>query len=102
MITCYLRYQIDPYQLEAFERCAVLDRAGEPLRRNRSRLLPSVRRRERRRGRVVQLPEPRECERYRARFDHDPDLIAANRIRDETRCVARYEPSFMRPVLDAG
>jgi hypothetical protein len=28
----------------------------------------------------------------------DPEFIAADRIRDESGCVLRYERSFMRPL----
>jgi hypothetical protein len=40
-------------------------------------------------------------ERYREGFGTDPDFIAADRIRDETGCVRRYERTFLRPVLEA-
>jgi hypothetical protein len=38
-------------------------------------------------------------EQYRTLFGVDPDVIAADRIRDESRCVLRYERSFMRPLF---
>ncbi|WP_433386329.1 NIPSNAP family protein [Micromonospora sp. KLBMP9576] len=38
-------------------------------------------------------------ERYRARFGTDPEFLAADRIRDDSGCVARYERTFMRPLL---
>ncbi len=34
------------------------------------------------------------------RFGVDPDAVAADRIRDESGCVRRYERSFLRPVLE--
>jgi len=40
-------------------------------------------------------------ERYRARFGTDPEFVAADRIRDESGCVLRYERTFMRPLLPA-
>jgi len=39
-------------------------------------------------------------EEYRQGFGHDPDFVAADRIRDESGCVLRYERTFLRPVLD--
>ena len=36
---------------------------------------------------------------YRDRFGVDPDFIAADRIRDESGCVIRYERTFLRPLL---
>jgi len=35
----------------------------------------------------------------RALFGADPDFVAADRIRDESGCVLRYERTFMRPLL---
>jgi hypothetical protein len=48
---------------------------------------------------VVQLPSLAAYEQYRTLFGSDPDFIAADRIRDESGCVLRYERTFMRPVL---
>ena len=39
-------------------------------------------------------------EEYRQGFGSDPDFLAADRIRQESGCVVRYERSFLRPVLD--
>jgi hypothetical protein len=38
-------------------------------------------------------------EEYRRKFGSDPDFVAADRIRDESACVLRYDRSFMRPLL---
>jgi hypothetical protein len=38
-------------------------------------------------------------ERYRERFGVDAEFVAADRIRDRSGCVVRYERSFMRPLL---
>jgi hypothetical protein len=38
-------------------------------------------------------------ERYRSRFGNDPEFIAADKIRDDSGCVVRYERTFMRPLL---
>ena len=38
---------------------------------------------------------------YRALFGTDPDFIEADRIRDDSGCVLRYERTFMRPCLSA-
>ena len=40
-----------------------------------------------------------EYERYRTRFGTDRELVAADRIRDDSGCVLRYERTFMRPLL---
>lgn len=38
-------------------------------------------------------------EEYRALFGQDPEFIEADRIRDESDCVLRYERSVMPPLL---
>ena len=38
-------------------------------------------------------------EQYRALFGVDPEFVAADRIRDESGCVLRYQRTFMRPLL---
>jgi len=38
-------------------------------------------------------------EQYRALFGTDPEFAAADRIRDESGCVLRYQRTFMRPLL---
>ena len=38
-------------------------------------------------------------ESYRALFGNDAEFIAADRIRDESGCVLRYDRTFMRPLL---
>jgi hypothetical protein len=38
-------------------------------------------------------------ERYRTGFGTDPDFVAADRIRNDSGCVVRYERTFMRPLL---
>ena len=37
-------------------------------------------------------------ETYRARFGDDPELVEADRIRDESGCVLRHDRTFMRPL----
>ena len=33
------------------------------------------------------------------RFGVDPEFVKADRIRDESGCVKRYERTFLRPLL---
>lgn len=100
MITCHIRYEIDPDQIEAFERFArgwieLVNRSGGT---HHGYFLPAE-------GAsdvayaLFSFPSLADYERYRERFGRDPDFIEADRIRDETRCVVRYGRSFMRPVL---
>ena len=38
-------------------------------------------------------------EQCRGLFGNDPDFVAADRIRDDSGCVLRYQRTFMRPLL---
>jgi NIPSNAP len=38
-------------------------------------------------------------EAYRSRFGVDPEFVEADRIRDESGCVLRFDRTFMRPML---
>lgn len=40
-----------------------------------------------------------EYEAFRQLFGVDPEFIAADRIRDDSGCILRYERTFMRPLL---
>ena len=102
MITCVVEYTIDPRQIEAFERFGrawirLVDRHGGG--RHHGYFLPG----EGASGRALALfsfPSLAAYEQYRQRFGVDPEFVAADRIRDESRCVLRYERSFMRPLVD--
>ncbi len=100
MITCHIRYEIDPDQLEAFERFGrrwieLVNRAGGT---HHGYFLPAE-------GAsdiayaLFSFESLAAYERYREGFGTDPDFIAADRIRDESGCIRRYERSFLRPVL---
>ena len=100
-MTCHLRYEIDPAQTEAFERFAkrwitLVNRHGGT---HHGYFLPSE-------GAsdvayaLFSFPSLAAYEEYRGLFGVDPDFIAADRIRDESGCVRRYERTFLRPVLD--
>jgi NIPSNAP len=103
MVTCHIRYVIDPYQLEAFERFArrwitLVNRSGGT---HHGYFLPAEGASDEAFA-LFTFPSLADYERYRARFDSDPDFLEANRIRDETRCVVRYERTFLRPVFEGG
>jgi NIPSNAP len=100
-VTCHLRYQIDPSEIDAFERfakrwIALVERSGG---QHHGYFLPSE-------GAsdvayaLFTFPSLAAYEQYRQGFGRDPDFIAADRIREESSCVLRYERSFLRPVLD--
>ena len=100
MITCHIRYEIDPDQIDAFERFGrrwieLVNRAGGT---HHGYFLPAE-------GAsdvayaLFSFDSLAAYERYRERFGSDPDFIAADRIREESGCVRRYERTFLRPVF---
>lgn len=101
MITCVVEYTVDAAKLEAFERfgrawITLVDRHGGT---HHGYFLPSEGASDRALA-LFSFPSLADYERYRQRFGVDPDFVAADRIRDESGCVLRYERSFMRPVLE--
>lgn len=102
MITCYLRYVIDPYKLADFEAYAKLwiplvSRMGGI---HHGYFLPG----EGANNIAVALfsfPSLAAYEAYRARISEDRGCQEALALAERTRCIVSYQRSFMRPVLDA-
>lgn len=100
MITCVVDYVIDPRGIGAFERFArewmrlVSAHGGV----HHGYFLPAEGASDRALA-LFSFPSLAAYERYRARFGVDPEFVAADRIRDESGCVLRYDRSFMRPLL---
>lgn len=101
MITCHLRYVLDPSKLKEFEHYA---RIWIPLVRkfggqHHGYLLPSE-------GAnnialaSFSFPSLAAYETYRHKSFQDPDCQAAFRYAEETRCIISYERSFFRPVFE--
>lgn len=101
MITCHLRYVLDPSKLKEFEHYA---RIWIPLVRkfggqHHGYLLPSE-------GAnnialaSFSFPSLAAYETYRHHSFQDPDCQAAFRYAEETRCIISYERSFFRPVFE--
>jgi NIPSNAP len=101
MITCHVEYQVDPNEIDAFERfarrwIALVERSGG---HHHGYFLPSE-------GAsdvayaLFSFESFAAYETYRTLFGVDPDFIAADAIRDASGCVVRYERSFLRPLLD--
>ena len=102
MITCVVDYTIDPAKLDAFERFArawigLVNRHGG---QHHGYFLPAEGASDRALA-LFSFPSLSAYETYRSRFGVDPEFVAADKIRDESRCVLRYERTFMRPVLTA-
>jgi hypothetical protein len=101
MVTCHLRYEIDPGKIEDFERfgrawIALVNRSGG---RHHGYFLPSE-------GAsdiayaLFSFPSLAAYEEYRAKFGVDPDFVAADEIRERSGCVRRFERTFLRPVSE--
>ena len=100
MITCHVKYEIDPSQIEAFERFArrwmeLVARHGGT---HHGYFLPSEGASDKALA-LFSFPSLAAYEEYRTLFGTHPDFIALDKFRDETGCILRYDRSFMRPVL---
>ena len=101
MITCYLKYVVDPGKLSEFERYAKLwiplvNRFGGT---HHGYFLPSE-------GAnnialaLFSFPSLAEYEKYRKDSFKDPECMAAFRYADDTKCILSYERSFFKPVFE--
>lgn len=100
MITCYLRYIVDPYRIDQFEHYAKLwiplvEKFGG---QHHGYFLPSE-------GAnnialaLFSFPSLAAYEIYRKESMQDAECQAAFRYAEETHCIVSYERSFMRPVF---
>ena len=101
MITCVVEYTIDPTKLAAFEDFARawIDLVNRHGGQHHGYFLPSEGASDRALA-LFSFPSFAAYEVYRGAFGVDPEFVAADRIRDDSGCVLRYERSFMRPLLD--
>lgn len=101
MITCYLKYVIDPYKLQEFE---IYGKKWIPLvtkfgGTHHGYFLPSE-------GSnnialaMFSFPSLALYEKYRELSFKDPDCILAFKYAEETRCILSYERTFFRPVFE--
>jgi len=99
-ITIHLRYVIDPYKVDEFERYGrswipLVERFGGT---HHGYFLPSE-------GAsniayaLFSFPSMAEYEIYREAATQDADCIAAMEHADRTRCIHSFERTFLRPVL---
>lgn len=101
MVTCYLRYEIDPYKEVEFEHYArlwipLVERFGGT---HHGYFLPHEGANDIALA-LFSFDSLTAYEAYRARANHDPDCQAAFAYAERTRCIRRYERSFMTPVFD--
>ncbi|MBY3037319.1 NIPSNAP family protein [Rhizobium laguerreae] len=101
MITCYIRYVINPHRLPEFEEYArlwipLVNRMGGT---HHGYFLPSE-------GAsnialaLFSFPSLAAYEDYRIRMASDAECIAAYELDKRNRSIVSYERSFMRPLLD--
>lgn len=100
MITCVVHYTIDPEQIETFEAFARrwIELVGQHGGHHHGYFLPSEGASDKALA-LFTFPSLAAYEQYRTLFGVDSEFVAADRIRDESGCVVRYERTFMRPVL---
>jgi len=99
MITCFIRYEIDPFQREAFRRYAVawagiIPRLGGQLI---GYFLPSEGSNYEGWG-LIAFPGLAEYEAYRARLKRDPEAVANFQIAQVQRFILREERRFCEVV----
>ncbi|NCC24262.1 MAG: NIPSNAP family protein [Deltaproteobacteria bacterium] len=100
MVTCYLRYVIDPYKINEFKHYAKLwiplvNKFGG---QHHGYFLPSE-------GAnnialaLFSFLSLGDYEQYRKDSFSDPDCISAFQYAEETRCIICYERSFYKPLF---
>lgn len=101
MITCVVEYVVDPAKIEAFEEFARrwIRLVNEHGGTHHGYFLPSEGASDKALA-LFSFPSLAEYEQYRTLFGKDPEFVAADKIRDESGCVLRYDRTFMRPIFD--
>jgi NIPSNAP len=100
MITCYLRYVLDPYKIVDFEEygrlwISLVNKMGGI---HHGYFMPHE-------GAndigyaLFSFPSLAAYEDYRARIPNDPECQAALALAERTRCILSFERSFVRPVF---
>ncbi len=100
MISCYIKYEIDPDKVAEFEHYAKL---WIPLVQKFGGLhhgyfLPHESANDLAVA-IFSFPSLAAYETYRQQSMEDPECQAAFQYATETKCIRRYDRSFLRPVL---
>lgn len=100
MITCVVRYEIDPHKLPEFEAYArawipIIGRMGGT---HHGYFLPDEGANDIAYA-LFSFPSLADYEDYRRRMRTDPDCIAAYALDAANRSIIRYDRSFLRPIL---
>jgi hypothetical protein len=100
VITCVVEYVIDAAKIDAFENFARrwMELVNLHGGTHHGYFLPSEGASDKALA-LFSFPSLAAYEQYRALFGQDPDFVAADRFRDESGCVLRYQRTFMRPLL---
>jgi len=100
MITCVVHYTIDPCQIEYFERFARewMRLVGRHGGTHHGYFLPAEGASDQAEA-LFSFQSLAAYEQYRSRFGTDPEFVAADKIREESGCVVRFDRTFMRPLL---
>lgn len=101
MITCYLRYVIDPFKLKEFEHYAKLwiplvEKFGGT---HHGYFMPHEGANDIALA-LFSFPILADYERYRMQAAEDSECQAAMKYYVETKCFLSFERSFMRPVFE--
>ena len=101
MVTCYLRYEIDPFKVKEFEHYAKLciplvnkfggNHHGYFLPHEGANNIAVA---------LFSFPSLAEYEVYRAKAAEDDECQAAMQFQAEKRCFLSFERSFMRGVFE--
>lgn len=102
MITCYVRYELDPSKISEFEDYAKLwiplvekfggIHHGYFLPHESANDLAVT---------LFSFPSMAEYEAYRIDSMKDEDCVKAYELAEKTQCIRRYDRQFLRPVLKA-
>ena len=103
MITCTIRYEIDPSKVAEFEEYArlwvpLVTRFGGV---HHGYFLPHEGANDIAYA-LFSFQSLADYERYRADSMNDPDCRAAYDLAEQTKCIRRYDRQFLRPVAVAG
>jgi hypothetical protein len=101
VITCYLKYKVDPYKLADFEEYArlwipIVNRMGG---QHHGYFMPHEGANDVALA-LFSFPSLSAYESYRAQMAKDSECLAAYELADKSRCILSYERSFMRPVFN--
>ena len=101
MVTCYLRYVIDPYKLAEFEKYGKMwiplvnklggTHHGYFMHHEGTNNIAIV---------LFSFPSQAAYEEYRVKMVQDIEWQKAFKYAEETRCILSYERSFMKPVFE--